>query len=660
MDEGPQVTCPFCGEQNSTSSKVCIYCGEAIGEEEETSKNVGEQSDPAPERSISFLKVTEGMVLNDRYLIKKKIGTGGFGTVYYAHDKILDENVALKILNPEFNIDSEVKERFLREIKLARKITHPNIVRIYDINEIQGTSIISMEFFESINLKELIQKEGTIKFEKAIEIIKQICLALDAAHELNIIHRDIKPHNILLNKDNVIKIVDFGIARNIYRAPEDGVTKTGTLIGTPDYMSPEQANGQEFDHRSDIYSLGIVIYEMLSGSVPFKSDSPLNVLIQHIQKKHEPIIMKNPNVPEWFSDILDKILEKKPEHRYKSGREIIEDIETCLKREEIKEQAKARAIEYMNQNIFDKALKSAQQAKEIAPDDKDVQQLILKISKRKREADFEITHPDVHKDKRGKLQYRTKGLKPYQTYILVTTCCVVTIFVVLTSFKYFQLSAQDLTSANDVPTIFHEGDSLYNGCLTREARDSYITVLSKDPLCTPAMIKLILTYFIDFSTSNFIFARYTFLCLLILLIISVIKIFSNPRKVLFYVIPSFLLLACLAFVVTFIHITSALNTGKYLVKSKEETKEYEQIPPKIHLDIAKRAYQSEKYLDAIVALENYLILKPLDFMGYYYYYATYWKDFIRKSEIGLPILSIIKFFALIAIFVSSSILILKF
>jgi len=658
MDENSHISCSFCGEENEATSRVCIFCGESLINEDVTFVKSPESEESPSELNVKFLKVKKGTILNDRYLIKRKIGTGGFGTVYFAHDNVLDEDVALKILNPEFSVDSEIKERFLQEIKLARKITHPNVVRIYDINEIQNSSIISMEYFESKNLKELIQSAGTLKFDRAIKIIKQICQALDAAHELNIIHRDIKPHNILVDEEDFIKIVDFGIARNVYRTAEESVTKTGTLIGTPDYMSPEQANGQESDHRSDIYSLGIVIYEMLSSSVPFKSDSPLNTLIQHIQKKHDSIILKNPKVPVWFSDILDKLLEKKPEHRYKNGKEIIEDIETCIKKEKIKKQLKDKVIENMNQKRFNEALEAIQKLKQIAPEDQEIQHLTLKVSKRKREAEFETSQPILKDD--PVISLEKKIPRSYNKLILLTTGSIILLFIMLSSFKYYQISTRDSSSEGSISFLFKQGNILYQRCLTTSAREYYFSILQKDPLCTPALIKLIMTYFFDFTMSNFLFARYTLLCVLLIFIISMFKAILNRPSILLYSIPLMLLLINLMLFFPFLQINSALRNGVYKLELKSEVPENVESDPGIHLDIAKTAFFNSKYLDAIVEIENYLMLKPFSISGYYYYYSTYWKDFIGKSDMDIPILSILKFIMLLIIFITSSMLILKF
>ncbi|MBU1626408.1 serine/threonine protein kinase [bacterium] len=658
MHDNNQIICPICEELNSSSSKFCIYCNEPLIKEDDSQVTIQQAAKPYPPKTFSSLKIEEGIILNERFLIKSKIGTGGFGTVYHAHDKILDEVVALKILHPQYNIDSEVQERFLKEIKLARKITHPNVVRIYDIIDIQNTSVISMEFFESKNLKEIIQKEGIINFKRAVGIIKQICQALDSAHELNIIHRDIKPHNILVNKEDFIKIVDFGIAKNIYLTSEDDVTKTGTIIGTPDYMSPEQANGDEFDHRSDIYSLGIVIYEMLSDSVPFKSGSPLNTLIQQIQKKHEPIILINPNIPVWFSDILDKILEKKPVNRYQNGKEIIDDIDTSLKREKIKEQAKIKAIEYLNQNMFDQALSSIQQAKNIDPNDNEIQSLILKISKRKREVDFEISQPIILKQQK-KFRKKKTGAITSKKISFFLVCVIVAFFISVTSYKYFRMSAVDSISASKIETLYEKGNIYLDNCMTQKARIHYLDALKKDPLFTPAFIKLVITFFLDFAMSSFIFARFTFMFLFLLMSFAIAKTIFKPNNIILLSISLAFIILNILFIIVFFKISTALNSGTYNLDVEKNTQQKGEILPQINLDIAKIAYKENKFLDAFVELENYLLMEPLGFTGYFYYYSTYWEDFIRKSEIGLPFLSIFQFCLLLTFFLSGILLINK-
>jgi serine/threonine protein kinase len=656
MYENSQLACPLCKTLNPASSKLCLKCGNSIISESETFIDPLELEETYPEIQSPFIKVKEGMIINDRFKIKKKIGTGGFGTVYFAHDKILDENVALKILHPQFNIDSEVKERFLREIKLARKISHTNVVRIFDISEVQGNSIISMEYFESKNLKEVIQKEGVFKFDRALKIIKQICQALDSAHEINIIHRDIKPHNILVNDEDLIKIVDFGIARNIYRNPDEGVTKTGTIIGTPDYMSPEQASGNNYDHRSDLYSLGIVIYEMLSGAVPFKSESPLNTLLQHIQERHESIVLRNHNVPYWFSEILDKILEKKPQDRYNSGKEIVDDIDRGFKKEELKANSMSKANQLLNQRQYEKALNFAKQAKEIDPNDEEIQKLILKISKKKREDDLGIKYPDQNLQRDYKLKEKYRII---QLILMIILSAFIVLFLTITTYKYFQLSSQKIAKSQDLKILLlNKADNLYDRCLTKGARENYFSILRIDPLCTPLMINTLVTYVMDFTLSNFMFSRITFICTFFILVIGIIKVVLNPERIGLYFLPIFVLVINILFVIVFYKIDSSLEAGRFKLDSEKNLNK-PQLVPDIHYDIAKKALKDERYLDAIVEFENFLFIKPLSIMGYFYYYTTYISDILYKGDIGIPIFAIFKFLALSAFFVSFSILILK-
>jgi serine/threonine protein kinase len=249
----------------------------------------------------------EGTLLGTRYKILEVLGTGGFGVVYKASDLVLDEIVALKVLDEKFSLDENSVERFKREIKLARKITHKNVVRIFDIDEIEGRSIITMEYFHGVSLKELLNKQGKLNIESAIDIGLQLCSALHVAHKNGVIHRDIKPQNILINDENIVKIVDFGIARSNLDMSSEGssseITKTGTIIGTPEYISPEQVKGDKnLDHRTDIYSLGIVLYEMFTGEVPFKGNTPIATILKRLNE--------NPVLPSKLNSKIPPELER--------------------------------------------------------------------------------------------------------------------------------------------------------------------------------------------------------------------------------------------------------------------------------------------------------------------------------------------------------------
>lgn len=269
-------------------------------------------SPATPTQTLANLEA--GTIIANRYQVLSVLGTGGMGVVLKALDKQLDETVALKMLKGEvFAQNADALDRFKQELKLARRITHRNVVRTYDYSETDNYYIISMEYVKGITLKQLIQQRGMLPLKIGLQIGKQICSALEAAHEKGVLHRDIKPQNILLESTGDVKIMDFGIAK---LAEMQGMTLTGTVIGTPDYMSPEQAQGIPLDTRTDIYSTGIVLYEIFTGKLPFAAESPLAVLNMHIRELPPRPSSINPGIPLRLEKILLKTLEKNPLQRY--------------------------------------------------------------------------------------------------------------------------------------------------------------------------------------------------------------------------------------------------------------------------------------------------------------------------------------------------------
>jgi serine/threonine-protein kinase len=247
------------------------------------------------------------------------------GVVLKAHDRQLDEVVALKLLRGEvFANDPAALERFKQELKLARRITHRNVVRTYDYSESDNLHVISMEYVKGITLKQLIRQRGMLPLKIGLQIGKQICSALDAAHEKGVVHRDIKPQNVLLESTGDVKIMDFGIARV---ADMKGMTSTGTVMGTPDYMSPEQAQGLSIDHRTDIYSSGVVLYEILTGKLPFIAESPLAVLNKHIRDVPPRPTSLNPLIPLDMEAVLLRTLAKNPDQRHQKISQLYADLE---------------------------------------------------------------------------------------------------------------------------------------------------------------------------------------------------------------------------------------------------------------------------------------------------------------------------------------------
>jgi beta-lactam-binding protein with PASTA domain/predicted Ser/Thr protein kinase len=263
-----------------------------------------------------------GTVFDGRYRIIRKLGAGGMADVYLAEDQELGRNVAIKILNDRHAADDSFIERFRREAKNAAGLSHPNIVSIYDRGEAEGTYYIAMEYLEGRSLKELIVSRGPAPIKVSIDYARQILAALAAAHRRGIVHRDIKPHNVLVNPEGRLKVTDFGIARS----GASQMTEVGSIIGTAQYLSPEQARGAPVDQTSDLYSVGVVLYEMLTGQVPFTGDTPLEIAMKHLSEVPKPPSELRPEVPHDLDLIVLRALAKDPAERYQSAEEMDADL----------------------------------------------------------------------------------------------------------------------------------------------------------------------------------------------------------------------------------------------------------------------------------------------------------------------------------------------
>ena len=271
----------------------------------------------------------EGKLLGNRYEIVEKIGNGGMATVYRATDKVLKRNVAVKILRDEFTTDEEFIKRFEVEAQSAARLTHPNIVSIYDVGVEDNLHYIVMELIQGKTLKEIILEEkGPLPWKWSVNVAIQIASALETAHKNNIIHRDIKPHNIIITEDGIAKVTDFGIAK---AASNSTITAFGTTMGSVHYFSPEHARGGYTDAKSDLYSLGVVLYEMVTGRVPFDADTPVSVALKHMQEKPKEPIEVNPNVPIAVNKIIMKALQKDTTLRYQTATEMLQDLRKALK-----------------------------------------------------------------------------------------------------------------------------------------------------------------------------------------------------------------------------------------------------------------------------------------------------------------------------------------
>ena len=270
-----------------------------------------------------------GKMLNNRYEILEKIGNGGMATVYKAKCHVLNRYVAIKILKDEFTTDSDFIKRFNTEAQSAASLTHPNIVQIYDVCNEDNLYYIVMELIQGKTLKEIIAEDGILSWKWSINIAIQIASALETAHKNNIIHRDIKPHNIIITEDGIAKVTDFGIAKAVSNST---ITAFGTTIGSVHYFSPEHARGGYTDAKSDLYSLGIVMYEMLTGRVPFDADTPVSVALKQVQEEPTDPMKYNPNIPISVDRIILKAMQKDPNFRYQNATEMLQDLSLALKK----------------------------------------------------------------------------------------------------------------------------------------------------------------------------------------------------------------------------------------------------------------------------------------------------------------------------------------
>ncbi|MED5020205.1 Stk1 family PASTA domain-containing Ser/Thr kinase, partial [Paenibacillus chibensis] len=268
-----------------------------------------------------------GHELGGRYEIIERIGGGGMALVYKAHDLLLGRNVAVKVLRQQFVHDEEFIRRFRREAQSAASLSHPNVVSIYDVGQEDEVHYIVMEYVEGHNLNEIIKERAPLQVDEAVRIASQICDALDHAHQNQIIHRDIKPHNILIGRNGRVKVTDFGIARAVTSTT---ITQTGSVVGSVHYFSPEHAKGVVTGEKSDLYSLGIVLYQMLTAQLPFLGESPISVALKHLQEEFEEPRKMNPLIPQSVENIILKSMRKNPQERYQSAKEMLHDLDTCL------------------------------------------------------------------------------------------------------------------------------------------------------------------------------------------------------------------------------------------------------------------------------------------------------------------------------------------
>src|SRR5512138_1438182 len=306
------VTCPRCRVENPSDSKFCKECATPL------TRPGPDPGSPTKTNEIPREELTTGTVFAGRYQIVEELGGGGMGKVYRALDTKVGEEIAVKLIKPEIAADKTAIERFKNELKIARKIVHKNVGRVYDLNEEKGSYYFTMEYVRGEDLKAFIQSSGQMAIGTSLRIARQVADGLAEAHELGIVHRDLKPSNIMIDRHGNARIMDFGIAR---LTGAKGITGASVMIGTPEYMSPEQVEGKEAGFTSDLYSLGIVLFEMLTGRVPFEGETALSVAVK--QKSEAPPDPRslNPQIPEGLDRLILKCLEKQKEKRYQTAAE---------------------------------------------------------------------------------------------------------------------------------------------------------------------------------------------------------------------------------------------------------------------------------------------------------------------------------------------------
>jgi eukaryotic-like serine/threonine-protein kinase len=269
----------------------------------------------------------QGELIADRYELVELIGKGGMSSVFKAHDRLLDRTVAIKVLHPHYTDDEEYVERFRREARSVAQLSHPNIVTVIDRGEDEGRQFIVFEYVEGENLKQRLQQTGAMPVQDVLLLGLQMARALSFAHLRGLVHRDVKPQNVLLNDDGQAKMTDFGIARSV---DVEGVTITGTVLGTSEYIAPEQARGQRVDAQTDVYSLGVVLYELLTGAVPYEGETFVTVALQHVNEPVPSVLERRPDAPPRLALAVEQAMAKSPDQRFESMDELVGELEACL------------------------------------------------------------------------------------------------------------------------------------------------------------------------------------------------------------------------------------------------------------------------------------------------------------------------------------------
>src|SRR5271169_6666838 len=309
------IYCPQCKTPNPDFAESCSKCS--------TPMPLGESETI---QMVDASAIALGSDFGPRYRIETLLGQGGMGRVYKAYDKELNRTVAIKVVRQGAMGETDALSRFKQELVLASKISHKNILRIHDLGEVEGMKFITMAYVEGHDLHQIIKDNPKLPLERVLKFAVQLAGALAAAHGEGVVHRDLKPQNILVDKDDQLYVSDFGLAKS-FEDDAVGMTRVGTFLGTPRYMSPEQVEGNPADQRSDLYAYGLILYEMVTGNVPFTGETTLKVMYQRIQEKPKSPKTLNPDLPNWFVQVIMRCLERDPAVRYQRADEIVLDLQ---------------------------------------------------------------------------------------------------------------------------------------------------------------------------------------------------------------------------------------------------------------------------------------------------------------------------------------------
>jgi eukaryotic-like serine/threonine-protein kinase len=333
------MICPKCQTPNPDPAENCLSCGFGFA-----GASPLEESHPAEltslptmggpssfkqwasqsQRGVASVVLPAGLEIGHRYRVKSLLGMGGMGAVYLVHDKGLDRDVALKLIRSDIAEDTDALERFKREIQLSSRVTHPNVLRVFDLGESDGIQFLTMQFVDGRDLSTILKKQGKLPTDRLLRVFRQTAEGLKAAHDQGVTHRDLKPQNIMLDASDRVYVTDFGMAKS---SEQSGMTQTGAVIGTPFYMSPEQVKGEPVGPQSDIFSLGVILYQMATGTVPFGGATPFEVMMQRVQKRPKPARELNPELPLYLQKLIERCLAVDPALRYQNVQQILDDLD---------------------------------------------------------------------------------------------------------------------------------------------------------------------------------------------------------------------------------------------------------------------------------------------------------------------------------------------